>query len=252
MKFTRSGGLVQVKLQRINSHVEVVVTDTGVGINPDFLPHVFERFRQADGSTTRTYGGLGLGLAIVRHLVELHGGTAWAASGGENQGATFTVRFPSMIAAEHHVERLPQVPVAEEIEARDRKRVLGGLRVLVVDDEFDARALLKTMLERSGAQVHAVPTAREALESVEAWKPDVLIADIGMPVEDGYGLIRKVRALPRERGGQTPALALTAYARTEDRIRALSEGYQMHLAKPVDRVELATVVCSLGHQKIQV
>jgi PAS domain S-box-containing protein len=251
VKFTRKGGLVQVKLQRINSHVEIVVTDTGVGIKPDFLPHVFERFRQADGSTTRTYGGLGLGLAIVRHLVELHGGTAWAESAGENQGSTFTVRFPSMIDAEQQVERLPKIPVAVEIEA-DRKRVLRGLRVLVVDDEFDARALLTTMLERSGAQVLAVSSAREALESLEKWRPDVLIADIGMPVEDGYSMIRRVRALPRERGGQTPALALTAYARTEDRIRALSEGYQMHLAKPVDRVELATVVSSLGHLKAEV
>ncbi len=252
VKFTRNGGLVQVKLQRINSHIEIVVTDTGVGINSDFLPHVFERFRQADGSTTRNYGGLGLGLAIVRHLVELHGGTAWAESAGENKGSTFTVRFPSLVAAEPQNERLPLTPVAVEVEERDRKRTLSGLRVLVVDDEFDARVLLTTMLERSGAQVLAVGSAREVLESLETWKPDVLIADIGMPVEDGYTLIRKVRALPRERGGQTPALALTAYARTEDRIRALSEGYQMHLAKPVDRVELATVVTSLGHNKVEV
>ncbi len=253
VKFTRNGGLVQVKLQRINSHVEIVVTDSGVGIKPDFLPHVFERFRQADGSTTRTYGGLGLGLAIVRHLVELHGGTALAQSGGENQGSTFTVRFPSMVAAEQQAERLPLTPVAITGElSRDRKRALRGLRVLVVDDEFDARALLTTMLERSGALVLAVSSTREALESLESWKPDVLIADIGMPIEDGYSLIRKLRALPRESGGQTPALALTAYARTEDRIRALSEGYQMHLAKPVDRVELATVVASLGHQKVEV
>src|SRR5687768_7503762 len=248
VKFTRSGGLVQVKLQRINSHVEVVVTDTGVGIKPDFLPHVFERFRQADGSTTRTYGGLGLGLAIVRHLVELHGGTAWAESGGRDQGATFTVRFPSMIEPEQQVE--PRIEARTElmVESRDRKRTLRGRRVLVVDDEFDARTLLTTMLERSGAQVLAVSSAREALDSMETWKPDVLIADIGMPVEDGYSLIRKVRALPSDRGGQTPALALTAYARTEDRIRALSEGYQMHLAKPVDRVELATIVGSLCHR----
>ena len=252
VKFTRHGGLVQVKLQRLNSHVEIVVTDTGVGINPDFLPHVFERFRQADGSTTRNYGGLGLGLAIVRHLVELHGGTACAESAGESQGSTFTVRFPSMIATELHTEPMPMTPVAVVGEPRDRKRGLRGLRVLVVDDEFDARALLTTMLERSGAHVLAVPSTREALESVETWRPDVLIADIGMPVEDGYSLIRKVRALPRERGGQTPALALTAYARTEDRIRALSEGYQMHLAKPVDRVELATVVSSLGHKQTQI
>ena len=252
VKFTPAGGLVQVKLQRIDSQVEIVVTDTGVGIKPDFLPHVFERFRQADGSTTRTYGGLGLGLAIVRHLVELHGGTALVESAGADQGATFTVRFPSMMAVEHHVGPSLPVPAVTDVDSRDREQFLGGLRVLVVDDEFDARALLTAMLERSGAQVLAVSSTREALDSMESWKPDVLIADIGMPVEDGYSLIRKVRALPGDRGGQTPALALTAYARTEGRIRALSEGYQVHLAKPVDRVELATVISSLGHRSTQI
>jgi CheY-like chemotaxis protein len=216
-----------------------------VGINPDFLPHVFERFRQADGSTTRHYGGLGLGLAIVRHLVELHGGTVYAESAGQNQGSSFTVRFPSMLAPEQQVEPRLEPQIAAMVESRDRKRTLRGLRVLVVDDEFDARALVTAMLERSGAQVLAVGSTREALDSMQTWKPDVLIADIGMPVEDGYGLIRKVRALPSDQGGQTPALALTAYARTEDRIRALSEGYQVHLAKPVDRLELATIVGNL-------
>ena len=250
VKFTRNGGLVQVKLQRLNSHVEVVVTDTGVGIKPDFLPHVFERFRQADGSTTRHYGGLGLGLAIVRHLVELHGGTVYAESAGENQGSIFKVRFPSMLALEQQVESQLGPQVAAVAESRDRKRTLRGLRVLVVDDEFDARALVTTMLERSGAHVLAVSSTREALDSMQTWKPDVLIADIGMPVEDGYSLIRKVRALPSDSGGQTPALALTAYARTEDRIRALSEGYQVHLAKPVDRVELATIIDNLCHEKL--
>ena len=248
VKFTRHGGLVQVKLQRINSHVEVAVSDTGVGIRPDFLPHVFERFRQADGSTTRIYGGLGLGLAIVRHLVELHGGAAWAESSGEDRGSTFTVRFPAMIAADRQHEPQAEPQLTASIESRDRKRMLRGLRVGVVDDEFDARALLTTMLEGSGAHVRAVSSTGEALDSMQAWKPDVLIADIGMPVEDGYSLIRKVRALPLEQGGHTPALALTAYARTEDRIRALSEGYQVHLAKPVDRVELATVIDSLCHR----
>lgn len=249
VKFTRHGGLVQVKLQRINAHVEIVVTDTGVGIKPDFLPHVFERFRQADGSTTRHYGGLGLGLAIVRHLVELHGGTVYAESAGENQGSIFTVRFPSMLALEQQAEPQSEPQVVAVVGSRDRKRTLRGLRALVVDDEFDARALVTTMLERSGAQVLAVSSTREAIESMQSWKPDVLIADIGMPVEDGYALIRKVRALPTDSGGQTPALALTAYARTEDRIRALSEGYQVHLAKPVDRVELATIIGNLCHKE---
>ena len=249
VKFTRKGGLVQITLQKINSHVEIAVNDTGMGIKSDFLPHVFDRFRQADGSTTRTYGGLGLGLAIVRHLVELHGGTAWAESAGENKGAKFTVRLPAMTAHDQTVEEEFKKPAIAPSEVRDRQPAsLDNLRVLVVDDEFDARSLLSMMLERCGAQVTAVSSAREGLESIENWKPDVLIADIGMPVEDGYGLIRKVRALPRERGGHTPALALTAYARTEDRVRALSEGYQVHLAKPVDRFELAAVVASLGTQ----
>jgi PAS domain S-box-containing protein len=249
VKFTRKGGLVQVTLQRINSHVEIVVSDTGIGINSDFLPHVFDRFRQADGSTTRNYGGLGLGLAIVRHLVELHGGTAWAESAGREQGAKFTVRLPAMTTGEHQPDAVLQQPAIAVAEARDHQiSSLEGLRILVVDDEIDARTLLSAMIERCGAQVVAVSSAREGIESIESWRPDVLIADIGMPVEDGYGLIKKVRALPKERGGQTPALALTAYARTEDRVRALSEGYQVHLAKPVDRFELAAVVASLGHR----
>ena len=249
VKFTHRGGLVQVTLQRINSHVEIVVNDTGVGIKSDFLPHVFDRFRQADGSTTRNYGGLGLGLAIVRHLVELHGGTARAESAGEKQGSRFTVRLPAMAASEIQQPEDLRQPAIAPVETHEQKpSSLAGLRVLVVDDETDARSLLTTMLERCGAQVIAVGSAREGLESVESWKPDVLIADIGMPVEDGYGLIKKVRALPKDRGGQTPALALTAYARTEDRVRALSEGYQVHLAKPVDRYELAAVVTNLGHR----
>jgi PAS domain S-box-containing protein len=247
VKFTRHNGLVQIKLQRVESQVEVVVTDTGVGISSEFLPYVFERFRQADGSTTRNYGGLGLGLAIVRHLVELHGGTVSAESAGADKGAAFTVRFPAMLESiGQHLELTEFVtsPIATA-ESRDRQQSLSGLRVLVVDDEFDARALVTTMLEGSGAQVLALSSAAEALDSMESWKPDVLVADIGMPVEDGYGLIRKVRALPHEHGGQTPAVALTAYARSDDRKRALAEGYQVHLAKPVDRVELAAVVGSL-------
>ena len=249
VKFTRKGGLVQVTLQRINSHVEIVVNDTGVGIKSDFLPHVFDRFRQADGSTTRNYGGLGLGLAIVRHLVELHGGTAWAESAGEDQGSKFTVRLPSMTSSEHQPIEVLSQPAISAIESREKQPAsLNGLRVLVIDDEHDARTLLRAMLERCGAQVVAVGSAREGLDSIQGWMPDVLIADIGMPVEDGYALIKKVRALPRERGGHTPALALTAYARTEDRARALSEGYQVHLAKPVDRYELAGVVANLAER----
>jgi CheY-like chemotaxis protein len=251
VKFTRHGGMVQIKLQRAGSQVEIIVTDTGVGINPEFLPHVFERFRQADGSTTRHYGGLGLGLAIVRHLVELHGGTVAADSAGHDRGATFSVRLPAMVARAQEFSVTELVTdEAAVVDSRGRKQTLPGLRILVVDDEFDARALLTTMLEGSGAQVLAVASAAEALDSMETWKPDVLIADIGMPVEDGYSLIRKVRALSNEHGRQTPALALTAYARDDDRQRALSEGYQMHLAKPVDRIELATAIGSLCSYKL--
>jgi len=249
VKFTPKGGLVLVTLQQIDSELEIVVKDTGVGISPGFLPYVFERFRQADGSTTRNYGGLGLGLAIVRHLVELHGGTARAESAGPNQGSTFSVRFPAITANDDLLPKEFRQPAVIEGESRGgQPSSLAGLRVLVVDDEIDARTLLTMMLEKCGAQVIAVGSSSEGLESVESWRPDVLIADIGMPVEDGYGLIRKVRGLPEQQGGQTPALALTAYARTEDRMRALSEGYQVHLAKPIDRFELAAVVSSLGHR----
>jgi len=247
VKFTPGGGEVNVKLLCINSHVEISVADSGVGINPHFLPHVFDRFRQADGSTTRTHGGLGLGLAIVRHLVELHGGVVTADSDGNGQGATFTVRLPLMVAVDS------QTPFDSErrihaVSSGPPQVSLEHLRVLIVDDELDARELVTVMLERCGAIMKAAESSREALESIESWKPDVLIADSGMPVEDGYGLIKRVRALPKERGGHTPALALTAYARTEDRIRALSEGYQVHLSKPVDRAELAAVVARLAER----
>ena len=247
VKFTPAGGEVNVRLSRINSHLEIAVSDTGAGVHPDFLPHVFDRFRQADGSTTRAHGGLGLGLAIVRHLVELHGGVAVADSAGVGKGATFSVRLPMMLPVEApvhlDVDKNRRLTVAEQPCV-----VLDGLRVLIVDDEEDARELVSVMLTKSGAAMKCASSSTEAMEIIESWRPDVLIADIGMPVEDGYGLIKRVRALPRESGGQTPALALTAYARTEDRVRALSAGYQVHLSKPVDRVELAAVVASLAER----
>ncbi len=250
VKFTPSGGSVQLDLVRINAHAEIVVTDSGAGIGGDFLPHVFERFRQADGSTTRKHGGLGLGLAIVRHLVELHGGSARAESEGEGKGATFTVRLPLMQQSPHHVETRPPAPLKPATKNGEAPS-LAGLNLLIVDDEPDARDLVSTMLQRCGANVQTAASAREALERMETWKPDVLIADIGMPVEDGYDLIKKVRARSKEAGGQVPALALTAYARSQDRVRALSSGYQVHLAKPVDRAELATVVARLGALPIE-
>ena len=246
VKFTPSGGEVKVNLLRVNSHAEIAVADSGIGINPHFLPHVFDRFRQADGSTTRTHGGLGLGLAIVRHLVELHGGVVTADSAGNDQGATFTVRLPLMAAIDVQTPFDSEQRIHPASSSGPPQVSLEHLRVLIVDDELDARELVTVMLEHCGAIMKEAESSREALEIIESWKPDVLIADIGMPVEDGYGLIKRVRALPKERGGHTPALALTAYARTEDRIRALSEGYQVHLSKPVDRAELAAVVARLA------
>jgi PAS domain S-box-containing protein len=246
IKFTPKGGRVQVRLERVNSHVEITVSDTGVGIKPEFLEHAFERFRQADQTTTRDHGGLGLGLAIVRHLVELHGGTAVAESPGEGQGATFIVKLPivPVYQKENLAERVH--PAARDTlptyECPDR---LDGLKVLVVDDEPDTRELLKVGIGQCGAEVKTASSVQEALEAIEQERPDLLISDIGMPVEDGYDLIRRVRALPHESGGSVPAIALTAYARTEDRMRALRAGYQMHVPKPVEMAELVTVAASL-------
>jgi PAS domain S-box-containing protein len=246
IKFTPRGGRVQIRLERVNSHIEIAVSDSGAGIVPEFLPYVFDRFRQADQRTTRHHGGLGLGLAIVRHLVELHGGTVRAESPGEGKGATFTVLLPvapvyQTVGSDERVH-----PAARDTlplyECPDR---LDALRVLVVDDEPDTRELLKAGLGQCGAEVMAVGSVVEALEAFEMGAPDVLISDIGMPGEDGYELIRKVRALPAENGGRVPAIALTAYARTEDRMQALRAGYQMHVPKPVELAELVAVVASL-------
>ncbi|HEY0174346.1 MAG TPA: ATP-binding protein, partial [Pyrinomonadaceae bacterium] len=249
IKFTPRGGRVQVRMERVNSHVEIAVSDTGAGIVPDFLPHVFDRFRQADQKTTRRHGGLGLGLAIVRHLVELHGGSVRAESAGEGQGSTFTVLLPvaPVYASDPSEGRVH--PAARDtlppFECPDR---LDGLRVLVVDDEPDTRDMLKAGLEHCGANVTTVGSAAEAFALIEREPPHVLISDIGMPEEDGYDLIRKVRKLPAERGGRVPAIALTAYARAEDRMHALRAGYQMHVPKPVELVELAAVTASLARR----
>jgi CheY-like chemotaxis protein len=243
VKFTPVGGVVNVNLRRVNSHVEISVTDSGAGIRPEFLPYVFDRFRQADGSTTRKHGGLGLGLAIVRHLVELHGGFARADSGGEGKGAKFTITLPLMLAAEG---QLGPSETAEKTLAARAMTSLEGLRVLIVDDELDARELVTIMLERGGAQMKSACCSNEGIEIIRTWRPHVLIADIGMPDEDGYGFIKRVRELTDEQGGRTPAVALTAYARAEDRLRALSAGYQRHLSKPVNRVELSAVVAKLA------
>src|SRR6266542_2533545 len=239
VKFTPEGGRIEVRLEYTHSHVKLTVADTGKGISKDFLPYVFDRFRQADSSTTRVFGGLGLGLAIVRHLVELHGGTIGAESPGVSLGSTFVASFP-LIAT-----RLESPFVAHSGEhACDDLSPLSGLRVLVVDDEPDACQLMSHLITRTGAEVKTCGSAHEALELLQQWLPDVLMSDIAMPDEDGYSLINKVRALPPERGGHTPAAAFTAYAREEDRERALAAGYQMHVAKPISSGQL---VASLAH-----
>ncbi|MET0649966.1 MAG: ATP-binding protein, partial [Pyrinomonadaceae bacterium] len=246
IKFTPRGGRVQVKLERVNSHVEVAVSDTGSGIPADFLPHVFDRFRQADQKTTRQHGGMGLGLAIVRHLVELHGGTVRAESPGEGHGAIFTVLLP--VAPVYHTdEESGRVhPAARNtLPSFDLFDRLDGLKILVVDDEPDTREMLKAGLGQCGASVTVAASAVEAMESIEQSTPDLLISDIGMPGEDGYELMGRIRKLPAEAGGRVPAIALTAYARVEDRMHALRAGYQMHVPKPVELAELAAVAASL-------
>lgn len=246
IKFTPRGGRVQLRLERVDSHVELVVSDNGQGIKPDFLPYVFDRFRQADQKTSRQHGGMGLGLAIVRHLVELHGGSVKAMSAGDGQGATFTVSLPIMPVYKNnasgervHPAAVDLLPQAECVERLD------GLNVLVVDDELDTRDLLKQGLEQCGAHVVVAASAKEALEAIGLKIPDVLISDIGMPMEDGYDLIRQVRSLPPENGGRIAAIALTAYTRVEDRLQALRTGYHMHVSKPVELAELVAVAASL-------
>ncbi len=243
MKFTPKGGRIQVLLQRVNSHIEFSVSDSGIGIPAAFLPHVFERFSQKDSSTQREYGGLGLGLAISKQLVDLHGGQIQAKSMGEGQGATFVVTLPLVMLGRE--QRGPRVhPAAGEISDAVPLPRLDGLRVLVVDDEADALELIRRVLEGQGALVSVVRSANEALQLLESQTPDILISDIGMPGMDGYQFMRRLRAAePKER--RTPALALTAFARPDDRKHAILAGYQAHLAKPFDMAELAIVVAGL-------
>lgn len=251
VKFTPKGGKVQVQLERTNSYIDITVSDTGNGISSEFLPYVFDRFRQADSSYTRTHGGLGLGLAIVRQLVELHGGTVAAQSAGEEQGATFTVKLPITISKDVAAYS------TGSLEARERRAIsipteyaprLDGLRLLIVDDEPDACELLLTILKECGAEAQATGSAAEGLEVLRQWRPDVLISDIGMPYEDGYSLIGKIRALLNEEGGQIPAIALTAHVRAEDRLRALSSGFDAQVSKPLEPVELITVIANLARR----
>ncbi|MES2936364.1 MAG: ATP-binding protein [Pseudomonadota bacterium] len=246
VKFTPRGGRVQVLLARVASHVEITVSDTGIGVKPEFLPHIFDRFRQADGSTTRRYGGLGLGLSIVKRLVELHGGRVRAHSDGEGRGASFVVELP--VKAVHERGGTPRAAPdaglnhAPLFDAVD----LGGLKVLVVDDEADARDLLTRLLRDCGAEVLAADGAVGAVAAVQAHRPDVLVSDIGMPEVDGYELLRRVRALGPAAGGALPAIALTAFARSEDRVRALRAGFTVHVTKPVEPTEILATVASVA------
>jgi PAS domain S-box-containing protein len=242
-KFTPAGGVVGVRVTQDDVYVKIEVSDTGPGIDAEFLPHVFERFRQADGSTTRTHGGLGLGLAIVRHLVELHGGVIGAENRSSGSGAVFTVRLP-LPSAELNLERVPaSTPVEEQVTEGDLKDV----RILVVDDERDALDLITIDLAAHGAQVRGATSGAEAIKLLQTTHFDLLISDIGMQDIDGYGLIKRVRKREGENGEHIPAIALTAYARTQDRIRAIAAGYNTHVAKPVEIRELVTVVkCLTG------
>ncbi|MDT7542061.1 MAG: hypothetical protein QOE33_1965 [Acidobacteriota bacterium] len=245
VKFTPEGGRVEVRTLKREAHVEIVVSDTGSGIPAEFLPHVFDRFRQADQSTTRAQGGLGLGLAIVRHLVELHGGSVRAESDGAGKGATFAVSLPTVGASATRRDEASSAPERASVATGDEEFSLEGLRILVVEDDEDARELIAMVLRRRGAEIVTAGSAVEALDAFGRERFDALVSDIGMPERDGYSLIKDVRTLSPERGGHTPAAALTAYAREEDRVKALEAGFQVHVPKPVNPIELAEAVATL-------
>ena len=253
IKFTPNGGKILLCLQRNDSHVRLDITDTGVGIAPEHLPHIFERFRQVDSSNVRSHGGLGLGLAIVDHLVRQQGGAVSATSEGTGKGATFTVEFP--LTSSEVLNELDGVRSTEKLRAvldqanPTRDAVLQHLRILVVEDDFDTQELLRTVLEQHGATVKTVSSGTEALSEISCAKPDVIISDIGMAGENGYDLIRKIRSMDPAGGGRVPAIALTAYAGVSDRRRALLAGFQTHLAKPVEPDDLLAVILSLTFQR---
>jgi PAS domain S-box-containing protein len=248
VKFTPRDGRVQVRLERVNSQTELVVSDTGIGISADFLPYVFERFRQAEAATTRKTGGLGLGLAIVRHLVEMHGGTVHAASAGEGQGVTFRVRLPVMIVQPEPRDVRREHPRTERMPRLTALGNLHGIRVLAIDDEEDALTLLRVVLEAAGADVTTVVSPFAALERIAAVRPQALVVDLGMPEMDGFELISRIRASANPDVRDVPAAALTAFARSEDRTKALRSGFEMHLAKPVDPGELVASVATLARR----
>jgi CheY-like chemotaxis protein len=238
-------------MERVDSHLQIIVADNGEGIPQEFLPHVFERFRQVDQSTSRQHGGLGLGLALVRHLVELHGGSVAVASPGPDQGSTFTVVLPVVPIYQVDADGSRVHPSASNLlPSSDYVPRLDGLKLLVVDDEADTRELLRTTLSECGAQVEVASSVNAAFAVVAAGPPDLIISDIGMPGEDGYDLIRRLRSMPLEGGGKVPAIALTAYARVEDRLKALRAGFQMHVPKPVELAELVTVVAIVAGRSV--
>jgi CheY-like chemotaxis protein len=245
IKFTPAGGGVAVRLKRHDEQVEIAVSDTGIGIAPEFLPYVFDRFRQADSSSTRKHGGLGLGLAIVRHLVELHGGTVMAESAGEGRGATFTIHLPLTAARAKSNEEELLFMAHQQSALPNSAPMLGGLRVLVVDDEVETRELLAMMLTRCEAAVQTAGSVAEAMAILSVWPPDILISDLSMPEKDGFSLIHQVRKQEGPQSKRIPAIALTAHAGAEDRIRALAAGFQMHLAKPMEPDELVVSIASL-------
>jgi CheY-like chemotaxis protein len=238
VKFTPNGGQITVELRQINQLAQIRVIDTGKGISPDFLPHVFEYFRQADSTTTRKFGGLGLGLAIARQIVEMHGGTIQAESEGENRGAVFTVQLPLSLPVAS-IE--PQIP-SDKVTA---KAPLSNLKILLVDDEADTREFQTFLLEQSGAIVTAVASGSEALRVLDRFIPDVLVSDIGMADMDGYMLLQQIRIRPAHLGGAIPAIALTAYARDTDQKQALQSGFQAHLTKPVEPQALLKTISNL-------
>ena len=245
VKFTPKGGKVDVILERVNSHVEITVNDSGEGISAEFLPHVFERFRQSDSSLTRRHSGLGLGLAIVKQLTELHGGSVAAKSGGLGQGSTFIVRLPlSPVRGDNANREHPTAESARKV--RSHELSLAGVKILVVDDEADARELVKRVLTGCGAAVEVADSARDALSRLATQSTDVIVSDIGMPGTDGYQFMRELRQRPAAAGGRTPSIALTAFARSEDRTRAMMAGYQVHIAKPIEPRELIATVASLA------
>ena len=245
IKFTEPGGRVEVRMERCEAQARIIVSDTGKGITPDFLPYVFDPFRQADSSSARRQGGLGVGLALAERLVEMHGGAIKAESDGEGRGATFTVTLPTR-SGSRAISEMNAIELNKALEVGDQP-ILAGLRVLVVDDEADARDLLAIRLQQYGADVISAPSAEAAMEALalQGPRPDLIVSDIAMPGEDGYSLIRRVRAMEPEQGGRIPAIALTAYSRTKDRVQALAAGFQIHMPKPVNAAELAHAIAGI-------